>query len=1074
LQASFDAIAEAGHGARWRDVPSEALLTLGNPGAVLADAWAQLREGSAEGVLRLLRLVGQRHRRDALVDAVVIEPIVKHLLDEKAPWRASEEIAEGIREWLRALSFTFLEAGHPQRVRLRERLASWCEEGRRRLEEHKREQEQVAEARARRKPTPEEIERERIVSENQALFREIGFGGRRRRRREEVPRELTDDTVLELLALLGPDLGEEGERLLREVAEHAPSDLAPAVDEMFTGRALALYGRGLLGDLTEAYYLDEDEDGSGFHEDGVRDHGFLGLGIPMNAYYRGPFMALFESDFRRGVGMLNRLLNHAARARVRTLAGIGSPWGMPPEGAEAEYTVELSVGGALREYVGDGHVWVWYRGTGVGPYPCMSALQALERVCDKVIIAGVPVDRVVSILLEDCENLAMLGLVVGLLVRHLEVAGRTIDPFLAEPVVWELEFSRMVSESSGLAASSEGLVEPERRQWSLREAASMLVVSADADRADELRAVGEQLVGAAERVDAEEAAAAPRRAGSVEVEEAGPVTYTTKVRNWASLLDRNRYRAYTTDDVTVVQAVPPEDVQEALAPGNQDLQRGNEALRLVNRYFWQRRARPPKAPEPSAEELAGDLVIARGLVEDPPSASAAGEWDTAALVAAAALEARLLRDVMVTEDGIEFSAETIVRIGEGVTPADELEFSGSMFEQGGDRTAAGAIPLLLLPQAAELREQADAQAGGEGSRCLAAARRLARGVADETRLHLARGLDPLWASPCAGDPCHHKLALELAVESMRDSAVGDWDVAAQRRRVRVIGDPVKQRLAEVADDDLLVMRLDAAIRAIGAAVVAGESCVHAEASALLPVLLEAQRRGLLAAEHNGDERGSHALVAARAVLGLAAAGDPAPLHTHIEAYADNGALLSTLLRALAAAAEETEALGEAARRTWPDVIARVRALHDAGHTPFSDAYFGENALADLVPAPTYDGAFLYREIESEPIRWADPLGWREVIESWLPLARGKSRCVDALIMLLRTVPTADQATTGLTWVVSTVMADVDGVARRSYLLAEWLIELRGPSEAAGTLQTWQQIVDALVVAGVSGLAPYSE
>ena len=77
-------------------------------------------------------------------------------------------------------------------------------------------------------------------------------------------------------------------------------------------------------------------------------------------------------------------------------------------------------------------------------------------------------------------------------------------------------------------------------------------------------------------------------------------------------------------------------------------------------------------------------------------------------------------------------------------------------------------------------------------------------------------------------------------------------------------------------------------------------------------------------------------------------------------------------------------------------------------------------------------------------------------------------------MLLRTLPTPDQATTGLTWVSSIVMADVDGVARRSYLLAEWLIELRGPSENAGTLRTWQDIVDALVVAGVARLAPYSE
>jgi hypothetical protein len=308
----------------------------------------------------------------------------------------------------------------------------------------------------------------------------------------------------------------------------------------------------------------------------------------------------------------------------------------------------------------------------------------------------------------------------------------------------------------------------------------------------------------------------------------------------------------------------------------------------------------------------------------------------------------------------------------------------------------------------------------------------------------------------------------------RIASISAEAVGSDLHRVAVIGDPVEQRLAEVADDDLLVMRLDAAIRAIGAAVVAGENCVHAEASVLLPVLLEAQRRGLLADEHNGDERGSHTLVAARVLLSLAAAGDAAPIHAHVEAYADNGALLSTLLRALAAAAEETETLGETARGIWPDVIRQVLALYGAGRTPFSDAYFGESALAALVPAPTYDGAFLYREIESEPIRWADPVGWREAIESWLPLAGGRSQCVDALIMLLRTLQTEVQATTGLTWVVTLVMVDVESVARRSYLLAEWLIELRSPSEAVGTLRTWQEIVDALVVAGVSRLAPYSE
>jgi hypothetical protein len=75
---------------------------------------------------------------------------------------------------------------------------------------------------------------------------------------------------------------------------------------------------------------------------------------------------------------------------------------------------------------------------------------------------------------------------------------------------------------------------------------------------------------------------------------------------------------------------------------------------------------------------------------------------------------------------------------------------------------------------------------------------------------------------------------------------------------------------------------------------------------------------------------------------------------------------------------------------------------------------------------------------------------------------------------VRTLAIEDQASTGLTWVAPIVMADVDGVARRSYLLAEWLIELRSASERAGTLARWQAAVDALVVAGVTRLAPYSE
>jgi hypothetical protein len=48
------------------------------------------------------------------------------------------------------------------------------------------------------------------------------------------------------------------------------------------------------------------------------------------------------------------------------------------------------------------------------------------------------------------------------------------------------------------------------------------------------------------------------------------------------------------------------------------------------------------------------------------------------------------------------------------------------------------------------------------------------------------------------------------------------------------------------------------------------------------------------------------------------------------------------------------------------------------------------------------------------------------------------------------------------------------VANRTFVLSTWLIEIRQPASDTGLLSDWQCIVDALVVAGVARLAPYSE
>jgi hypothetical protein len=223
-----------------------------------------------------------------------------------------------------------------------------------------------------------------------------------------------------------------------------------------------------------------------------------------------------------------------------------------------------------------------------------------------------------------------------------------------------------------------------------------------------------------------------------------------------------------------------------------------------------------------------------------------------------------------------------------------------------------------------------------------------------------------------------------------------------------------------------------------------------------------------------DHRGTHALISARAILTLATKGDDAPIFDQLDAFADAATLLGSFIRALSGAAEEAPERASTALRVWPAVISHVLELHASGHAPFKDRYFGDMSLAALLPNAAGDISFLYREMAGEPIVWWEPLAWRDVVETWLPVAAGNATCVDHLISFLSPLPRAEQARTGLPWVTVLVLANPEQVAGRSFLLSTWLIETRAAAVDAGLLPGWQRVVDALVVAGVSRLAPYSE
>ena len=200
---------------------------------------------------------------------------------------------------------------------------------------------------------------------------------------------------MECLALLGADTDARVTGCLRDVAARQPHRLASCVELFDPAMSLAATDLDLLFELTEAYYFEDPAaSGIGWHNMGIRrhEHTHGGFGVPFTDWRFGPFWLLIPAAPGRALALINRMLDHAANWRVspdRQMSAHPGQAGGEPQGASAVPGVQLDVPGVgSRHFAGDEHVWAWYRGTAVGPYPCMSALMAVERAADRWLQAG--------------------------------------------------------------------------------------------------------------------------------------------------------------------------------------------------------------------------------------------------------------------------------------------------------------------------------------------------------------------------------------------------------------------------------------------------------------------------------------------------------------------------------------------------------------------------------------------------------------------------------------------------------------------------------------------------------------
>jgi hypothetical protein len=989
LQAEFDAMGNQ-YGRRWSEVPLEALLTLGDEGEALERAWPALTEGDGEGFSTVLRIAKQRYSTHGFGEPQVLAPVVALAYCGSADFGQDErysETGEKIREvvlnWLRGLVRV---AAPPDRLRQRVR--------------------------------------DRVLESDPPSY---------------------DDFALEVLGTLGPDLDDRAREFLTTVARDSPSHLRHLVESIGASLAMSASQPGLLLELTEAYYIEAPRDRFGLSDmdDGIRHHAFRGIGSPMASWINGPFFRLLNVKPRETIDLINRMLDHAAAIRVGQLRELDRNLPTDTESISG-MELELPVVGR-RQCIGDGHAWRWYRGSSVGPYPCMSALLALERFCDYLIeTAKFPLEKVAEMLLRDGNNLAMPGLVVGLLVRHLDKAGELLDCCLEDPRVWQLEFGRVVSEGHlhVQGGDDSDLTGRDRRRYSFREVAAQMTITArinaDEQRLTRLGQIADKLVGnaRAEGYAGEELAA---------------------VEGWGAAMRSENYKAEPHESGGIaIEFEPPGEVESALRGSLESIAKTNKVLGLQLKYTnAQDRSGPP-------EGLLEDLEIARSLAQGADVHDDLFAADGIAAVAAAGIVAHARGVATVPDAGLGWAAGILIETA--INPqVDQMSFESSSHKYGADRSAAAALPLLLLPCFDQLCI--------DSTRLREALSACSQSIFDEVRAAAVCGLRGLWSADCrdtsGSERCIHELAWELVEGGMRDCRMGDWE--GGRRGVAPLEPPYGEALAAVPTDSLLANRLVHPLVAASDASL-GSCCVAERARALLEVLHAADRR---AARHWAEEGYDHfsdhqrALVA-RALIKQALADEAAELHAYVQEFLLTPAALNQLLRDLLLAFTYDSELRPRFAEVWQGLVGAALNEMESGTRPMRGDRIPDEAVANLIPTPQIeiaesdpDGVIARAEAE-----WIEPAEITDLFERWVPLAEGRAPSVDAVTRFSMTADPQWQADTGLAWVERTIAGAYEDVANSCWFLAEWLGRLRTERELPPEVaNTWRRVVDSLAAAG---------
>ncbi len=650
----------------------------------------------------------------------------------------------------------------------------------------------------------------------------------------------------ELIALLGPRHRPWSEQALRALAANDPAALEEVVEAPGSVAELATHVPDLLADLAHAYYLTRPYRRTHRHwsssseDDGIREHSFDLVGIGTSAT-AGPFLALLTTSADQGRALIRAVVDRAAHARQATMASLAQPPAASlPQHLVGPFVLDVPALAGV-ELAGDEQAWRWYRGTGIGAHPAVSAMQALDRWAHMQIAAGRDPVEIINFVLDGATTIAEAGLAYGLMLRHRPATESLLVAWAHERLVSDLEIPR-IQEERRTDPDAPG---HEHLQVIPNAVATSLVLNAVAtDNSAALVA----LDAAAEHLEATHIL--------------GDGTIPPEIRAAAALLRPDTYEYVEAEGhLLFAPHFDPalrSELDRDLAPGDSFL----AAMQMAYDYspseaggldFTDRTTLIPadqqasdatsqmrEEPDLFAARLRADLQNARSITAEgrfnelmgagPVCTLAA--WILTAELGATDDEANPV-EASVTDDDRQWAVETLAAHAGDVS---RFEDRSTTDHHAPSRAAARALPGVLAARSDLALDQ----------RVIDALRALAEHPAYQTRATLVTALAQLWRAPCAdiGGVCLHRHGLDITTRVIADAHRPAWDgtpgpaISAPSDLVGVDSDDVEHELV-----------LYAAAAALEAGTATGCEDVRSDAGRMLDDLLS-----LVAVYTDGDMR----------------------------------------------------------------------------------------------------------------------------------------------------------------------------------------------------------------------------